>query len=149
MGFWQKLNSTLFDDNAADATQKEVSARMAACVLLLEMAHIDDDFATEEADVLLKILQDEFDLSEDEALQLAEEAEMHRDDSLDLYAFTETLNEKLDKAGRIRIVERLWEIVFSDGRLDGHEDHLIHRLAELLNLEHSELIQAKLKAKAV
>jgi uncharacterized tellurite resistance protein B-like protein len=35
--------------------------------------------------------------------------------------------------------------VFIDGRLDKHEDYLMHKLARLLRLHHKQLIDAKMK----
>jgi hypothetical protein len=32
-----------------------------------------------------------------------------------------------------------------DGRLDKHEDYLMHKLSKLLNLYHGQLIDAKLR----
>ena len=149
MGFWDKLKGELLqngNDNA-HASGSAHTTDLAACVLLLEIAHADDDFSEAEASRLLTILMDEFDLSLEAARQLSLEAETQRNASLDLYQFTETLNKQLPKAHRLHIVTKLWEVVFADGRLDGHEDHLMHRLGDLLNLEHRDLIQAKLAAK--
>jgi uncharacterized tellurite resistance protein B-like protein len=39
----------------------------------------------------------------------------------------------------------IWKVVFSDGRLDKYEDYLVHNLADLLRLDHSQLIDAKLR----
>jgi uncharacterized tellurite resistance protein B-like protein len=43
------------------------------------------------------------------------------------------------------VIETVWRVVYSDGILDKHEDYLVHKLADLLHLKHSELIDAKLK----
>jgi hypothetical protein len=34
---------------------------------------------------------------------------------------------------------------YTDNLLDAHEDYLVHKLARLLNLDHRELIEAKMK----
>ena len=39
----------------------------------------------------------------------------------------------------------VWEIIYTDGILDKHEDYLVHKLANLLRLSHEQLIEAKLK----
>jgi len=147
MGFWDKLSGDLLKNEAENSTDAAHSTDLAACVLLLEIAHADDEFTDAEAQRLHSILQGEFNLNADEAQALTQQAEAQRRESLDLYQFTETLNSRLSKAHRMRIVRRLWEVVYADGRLDGHEDHLMHRLGELLNLEHRDLIEAKLAAK--
>jgi uncharacterized tellurite resistance protein B-like protein len=48
---------------------------------------------------------------------------------------------------KLQIIENVWRIAYADGRLDKHEDYLVHKLATLLRLSHKQLIEAKLKAK--
>jgi uncharacterized tellurite resistance protein B-like protein len=36
-------------------------------------------------------------------------------------------------------------VIYADGSLTAHEDHIAHKLARLLNLTHPELIQAKVQ----
>ena len=117
---------------------------LAACALLLEMANIDDEFSEDERAMILTILKEEYGISEENARHLAEEAEKQRKASLDLWHFTRLINEHFSREEKIRIVELLWRIVFVDGKLDGHEDYLVHSLADMLNLSHRDLIDAKL-----
>ncbi|MCK5145779.1 TerB family tellurite resistance protein [bacterium] len=147
MGFWKNFTADLTAPAQDSSVPVKIDKKLAACVLLLEMAYADDDFGSEEETALIQILMNDFNLSQEEADALHRDSIKARKDALDLYSFTEALNKQMSKADRIGIVERLWEIVYADGRLDGHEDHLIHRLAELLHLEHSHLINAKLKVK--
>ena len=46
---------------------------------------------------------------------------------------------------KTQIIEMVWEIIYIDGKLDQHEDYLVHKLARLLRLSHKQLIEAKLK----
>jgi uncharacterized tellurite resistance protein B-like protein len=39
----------------------------------------------------------------------------------------------------------VWEIAYTDGKLDKYEDYLVHKLAKLLHLTHKQLIEAKLR----
>ena len=119
--------------------------RIAACALFLEMANIDDEFSGEERETIVSILRDEYDLSEEYASELAEAAEKERKKSLDMWHFTRMINEHFSREEKIRIVELLWKIVYVDGKLDKHEDYLVHTFANMLNLAHKELIEAKLR----
>ena len=47
----------------------------------------------------------------------------------------------------MQVMEMFWRLIYSDDRLHAHEDHLVHKLATLLGLDHRYLIEAKLKAK--
>jgi uncharacterized tellurite resistance protein B-like protein len=44
-------------------------------------------------------------------------------------------------------MESVWGIILIDDHLEAHEDHFAHKLANLLRLSHSELIDAKLRAR--
>ncbi len=119
--------------------------RIATCVILLEVARIDEEFAVEERDHILETLGSCFSLSEADAQELVEEATRTRDESVDLWQFTHTLNKACTKEEKIHIIEEVWRVIVADGAIDGHEDYIAHKLAELLNLNHPQLIEAKVK----
>jgi uncharacterized tellurite resistance protein B-like protein len=119
--------------------------RIAACALFLEMANIDGKFSGNERDNIMKILASQYDLSEEDATELTRSAEDERKGKIDLWQYTNLINRNYSDEEKIRIVEMLWKIVYSDGRLDAHEDYLAHKLAKLLRLNHDQLIDAKLK----
>ncbi len=121
--------------------------RVATCVILLEMAQVDDEFSAVERDHIVSTLQQRFSLSAAEAEELIAASIAARDDSFDLWHFTHELNNSMRRAEKERVMEEVWGVVYADGILDAHEDYLAHKLAKLLNLNHSQLIAAKLKAK--
>ena len=126
---------------------QEDRVRLATCVLLVELANADEAFSNAERDHVLATLRSRFDLSEAEAQELITASSATRDESYDLWHFTRPINEACTVADKIRILEELWGVVYADGTLDAHEDYLVHKLAKLLNLNHPQLIQAKLDAK--
>ena len=144
--FLKKLLELPEEEAAGPSTQSAIDdVRLAACALFLEMAKIDDEFSEEERDAILSILKEEYDLSTEHASSLTERAEKARAESHDLWHFTNLINQHFSREEKIRIVELLWRIVFIDGKLDGHEDYLVHALANMLNLSHRDLIDAKLR----
>ena len=146
MGFLDKLlglDEEKFNEQENKAVKHD--ARIAACALFLEMANIDDAFSDKERQEILSILEQEYDLSHEHAVALAEAAQKQLKESLDLWHFTQLINKQYSRDEKIRVVELLWKIIFIDGRLHSHEDYLIHSLADMLNLSHSELIDAKLR----
>jgi uncharacterized tellurite resistance protein B-like protein len=120
---------------------------VATCALLLEMAAIDGEFSADEQDVILSILKNDYKMSENEAASLIKTAQAQREGSIDLWRFTNLINQSYSEEERIHIIELVWKVIYADGRLDGHEDHLVHGLANLLRLSHSQLIEAKLRVK--
>lgn len=128
-----------------DIVQKK---RIAACVLLLEAAHADDECTPEEMARIVELVKTRFSLSPEHTTELLEIAARERQNSVDLWSFTNDLNQQLSKKEKLEILKDVWEIIFADGHLECHEDHLAHKLANLLRLTHEELIEAKIAAKA-
>jgi len=129
------------EENAAPDPRR---IALATCVLLLEAARADDEFADVERSHILDTLSRRFDLSQAEAEELIDASLAERDQSADLWHFTHTINEHCTREEKTRIIEEIWRVIYADGTLDAHEDYLIHKLAKLLNLSHPELINAKL-----
>lgn len=118
--------------------------RVATCVLLLEVARCDEEFSDEEEGQILQTLRERFSITEEEAQALVEDSTRSREESVDLWRYTHQINKACDTEEKIRIVEEVWRVIYADTVLDGHEDHLVHRIAKLFNLTHGHLIEAKL-----
>jgi len=131
----------------AEAHSGPEAIHLATCAILLEAAHIDDDFTEAERRHILELLQERFDLSAGEALELMEAASHAREQSADLFRFTREINASCTVPEKIRFVEEIWRIFYTDGVLDGHEDHLARKLGNLLNLNNRQMIDAKLRVK--
>jgi len=121
--------------------------QIATCTILLEVAKADDEFSSIEKTTLTAILKRKFELSDEAAEGLMEIAKRKREKSTDLWEFTNLVNKNYSKEKKKKVVEAAWQIIYSDEKLDKYEDHLIHKLAKLLQLDHDELIEAKLKIK--
>jgi uncharacterized tellurite resistance protein B-like protein len=120
---------------------------VAACALILEMAHADSAFTNDERESIISIFENEFDIPHAEIAELLTLAEAERAESLDLWQFTNLVNEYYDRDQKIRLMEILWQIILADGKIDRHEEYLARKLHALLNLEHRDMIDAKLRAK--
>ncbi len=121
--------------------------QLATCVVLLEVAGADNEFSQEECQRILAALRERFDLSQDEAEELIKTAEQRRDETFDLWQFTNQINESCTKEEKLQVIEEVWRVIYADNTLDGHEDYLVHKLAKLLNLTHPQLIDAKMKVR--
>ncbi len=118
--------------------------RIAVSVLLLEIAKSDDEFSDAERDHIVETLVRRFELDEAEAHELMDLAHERRSASSDLWKFTNAINQRSTPAEKVGIMEEIWRVIYADGTLDAHEDYLAHKFARLLNLNHPQLIQAKL-----
>ena len=116
-------------------------------LLMIDIAGSDQQLAAEEMDLIQTFLAQEFSLSDAEVDRLLDEARMALDNQTDLWEPIHQLNQLLSPQEKQDLLVKLWRIVFADGRLDGHEDHLMHKIADLLKLDHDDLIRSKLIAK--
>jgi uncharacterized tellurite resistance protein B-like protein len=108
--------------------------RLAATALLVHAATIDGAMSPSEREKLEAVLKYRFDLDDGATTALIDEATAAEHEAVDLYHFTSNINRSLDEAGRRRIIEMLWQIVYADGRLNEFEDNLVWRAADLLNV---------------
>jgi uncharacterized tellurite resistance protein B-like protein len=121
--------------------------QIATCVLLLEVAHADDEFSQAEQDTIDKLVARRFQLNENETRELMDLADQQRRAEEDLYGFSRRINENYPRARKLAILDLLWEVVYSDGVLEAHEDALMHKMGTLLGVRHEELMAVKVQVK--
>jgi uncharacterized tellurite resistance protein B-like protein len=114
---------------------------------LLEMSNIDGEFSVLERETIISVLKKDYHLPDEDAVSLMEASKKELEGSIDLWHFTNLINQHYSLEEKIRIIETVWRIAFTDGKLDKHEDYLLHKLATLLRLTHKQLIEAKLTVK--
>lgn len=144
------LFERFFGKGATEASSDKEEAvshdlMLATCALLLEMANIDGEFSVSERDGIIRILREDYRLSDEHATALIEAADEELKKSIDLWQFAKLINQNYSTDEKLQIIETIWKIVCADGRLDKHEDYLVHKLANLLRLTHKQLIDAKLR----
>ena len=133
--------------NSPTTEQEELEkVQVATCVILIEVAKSDYDFSSIEKTTVEAIMKRDFQISAEAAEDLIEIAKRSRGESIDLFEFTNLINKNYSKEEKKKVIEGAWKIIYADKKLDKYEDHLIHRLAKLLRLDHEDLIEAKLKA---
>jgi len=114
-----------FDDN---------DYRLAAAALLIHTALIDGGMTEAERERLRAVIKQRFRLDDAATDELVREATAVESEAVDLYRFTSLINRSLDEDGRCRIVEMMWQVVYTDGEVTEFEDNLIWRAADLLGV---------------
>ena len=138
-----------FAGEAQDANQiAKEDQRLAAAALLVHATLIDGELAPEEQSKLHELLENNYDLSPSETTELIKMAEKEDEDAVDLFRFTRRLNRALEPKERLKIIEMLWEIAFSDGVLHEFESNLIWRVAELMHVSPRDRIFLRQQVKA-
>ena len=128
-----------------DREQEFERVQLATCVLLLEVAKSDDEFSSVERTTMEAILEKKFGMPAETIDELVTLAQSHREESTDIWEYTNLINENFFREEKIKIIESAWKIIYADKKLDKYEDHLVHKLAKLLRLRHDDLIKAKLR----
>jgi uncharacterized tellurite resistance protein B-like protein len=128
---------------ASRKTPAAGSVQLAACALLLELAHADDEFSAEERRHIEGTLQRHFGLDPASGAELIRLAEAARAKALDHFQFTRVVATEYSLAQKMVLAEVMWGVILADGRLSDHETHLVRKMASLMQLEPAYLAEAR------
>jgi uncharacterized tellurite resistance protein B-like protein len=117
--------------------------QIAACALLLELAHADGEFSPAERAHIERAVGRHFGLDEPTTRELLELAEAERRESIDHFQFTRLIVEQYDLGQKMVLAEVMWGVVLADGEIATHEGWLVRKLAHLLELDTGYLAQAR------
>lgn len=114
--------------------------------LLIHAAKIDDDYTDFEKEIIKKALIDLNLVKTDETEKLLKTAEEKEKQSNQIIEFTKEIKKK-PLEFRLKIVEILWKIVYSDSSSDSYESNLIRRVCGLLYIsdKDSGIIKEKIR----
>jgi len=113
-------------------TFAENDYRRAAAALLIHVATLDGDLTEAKREKLRAILAAQFALDAAAVDELIAAAAADDRESVDFYHFTRLLMRTLDEAGRMRVIEMMWEMVYADGVASEFESNVMWRVADLL-----------------
>lgn len=119
---------------------------VAACALLLELAHADDEFTESERVHIEAVVRRHLDVDEETAKALIELAELEREAAIDLYQFTSLIRENYDLGQKTLLAEIMWGVVLADGRIERDEGYMLRKIANLLDLKPGYLAEARKRA---
>src|ERR1700729_3398332 len=117
--------------------------RLAATALLIHVISIDGQPSEVEKQKLHSLIESRFGLDRGTADHLIASATLVEGEAVDLYHFTSVIMRSVDDAGRLRIVEMMWELVFADGEVSEFEDNVVWRAADLLAVSSRDRIDLK------
>jgi uncharacterized tellurite resistance protein B-like protein len=120
--------------------------QLAACALLLELAHADGSMSAEELAHIEGAIQRHFGIDEATARELISLAEEERRQSIDHYQFTRLVAAEYDLGQKMVLAELMWGVILADGQLATHETWLVRKLGHLLELEPGYLSDARKSA---
>jgi uncharacterized tellurite resistance protein B-like protein len=118
-------------------------AQLAACALLLELAHADGAMSPSEQAHIERAVRQHFGLDDATARELIELADAERRVSIDHFQFTRLIAAEYDLGQKMVLAELMWGVILADGELATHETWLVRKLAHLLELEPGYLSEAR------
>jgi uncharacterized tellurite resistance protein B-like protein len=117
--------------------------RLAATALLVHVISLDGEPSDVERSKLHSLIEASFGLDPGTADRLIAEATLVEGEAVDLYHFTSVIMREVDEAGRLRIIEMMWELVYADGQVSEFEDNVLWRAADLLAVSARDRIELK------
>lgn len=139
----RQLLSDITRPAAPDAGVPADDERLAAAALLVHVVAIDGHVSDDERGRLQSLIEERFGLDAGAARSLIDRAQAADLEAVDLYRFTSILKSRLDDAGRLRVIEMMWEMVFADGEVHEFEENVMWRVAELLGVPSRERVRLK------
>jgi uncharacterized tellurite resistance protein B-like protein len=120
------------------------SIELATAALLIEMMRADMKIGEDERRTITEAVRTKFNLSSHETNALLQLAEDELKNSTGYYEFTSLINKKFTYEQKLKVIEHLWEVAFSDAELDKHEEHMMRKIATLIHVSHKDFISSKL-----
>jgi len=115
------------------------------CALLIHAAKIDQNYTENEEEIIKKTLL-ELGVGKEDISQTIQEAKTIEKNSNQILDFTKEVK-NLPEADKIKIIEALWSIIYSNNDADIYEANLMRRLAGLLYIDSSTMGGIKDKIK--
>ena len=115
------------------------------CALLIHAAKIDENYTDKEEDIIKKTLL-ELGLENKKIIKTIQDAKIIEENSNQILDFTREIK-NLPENNKIKIVEALWSIIYSNDDADMYETNLMRRLAGLLYIDSKTMGDIKERVK--
>ena len=136
------------DADEPGAPGKPEPLHIAACALLLELAHADEQFTEDERNHIHAVMMRHFALDYDTAQELMKLAEEQRNKAIDVFQFANLVRSSYDVGQKTVLAEIMWGLILTDGEIARHESYMLRKIANLLDLEPGYLSKARAAASA-
>jgi uncharacterized tellurite resistance protein B-like protein len=139
--FEKHIVITSYEENIEEKLQT------ASAALFMEMLHAEAACSREKHQLILELLGNTYNLSEEQAAALMEIAEHKREQATDYFEFTHLICDAFTHQQKIQLLESLWKIALADHNLGFDEEYLVDKVARLLYIPRIEVLNARNKAK--
>ena len=115
------------------------------CALLIHAAKIDENYTDKEEEIIKRTLN-ELGIENENVSKIIEEAKIIEESSNQILDFTREVK-GLPEQDKIKIIEALWSIIYSNKDADMYETNLMRRLAGLLYIDNKTMGDIKERIK--
>jgi len=136
----------MFKKRNSEIKKESKKKNILIAALLVHAAKIDDNYTSVEKEIIKKALINLNLTSSEESETILKEAEIKEQESNQIIGFTTEIK-KESMEFRLKIIEILWKIVYSDETNDDYESNLIRRVCGLLYISDRDSGDIKLKVK--
>ena len=129
------------------STETKKNFLVKTCALLIHAAKIDQNYTENEEEIIKKTLL-ELGAKKETITQTIKDAKSIEENSNQILDFTKEVK-NLSEADKIKIIEALWSIIYSNNEADVYETNLMRRLVGLLYIDSSTMgdIKERIKKK--
>ena len=103
------------------------------CALLIHAAKIDENYTLKEEEIIKKTLLS-FKVNSNDLDKIILEAKRIEENSNQILSFTKEVK-NMTEQDKIKIIESLWKIIYSNNQADIYETNLMRRLGGLLYID--------------
>ncbi len=136
---------SFFNKDKDKEEDKNINPYIKIAALLIHAAKIDENYTEKENKIIIKALIN-LGSNKDKINEIMRKAEEIENKSNQILEFTKEIK-NLKSDSKIKIVEELWKIIYSDSNPDVYENNLMRRLTGLLYLEPKIVGDLKIKVK--
>ena len=133
-----------FKSKRKDA-ENDNSSYSKIAALLVHTAKIDENYEDKERDIIKKTLI-ELGAESSKIDKVIEDAEVIEANSNQILDFTKEVK-NMTEFDKVKIIETLWKIIYSDNSADIYETNLMRRLAGLLYIDNKTMGELKQRVK--
>ena len=137
---------SLFKKEKENKNDKSHLSLISVAALLIHSAKIDQNFTEKEKDIIKKALI-EMGADNNNLDEILKDAEIIEQDSNQILEFTKEVK-NMKHENKLKIVEALWKIIYSNKEADMYEASLMRKLAGLLYIDSKTMGDIKNKIKA-
>jgi len=113
--------------------------------LLIHSAKIDENFSKDEEDIINQALL-KLGAEKDNLVEIIQNGKLIEENANQILDFTKEVK-NMDQNKKIKIVETLWQIIYSNKEADMYESNLMRRLGGLLYIDNKIMGDIKEKIK--